>query len=233
MLLATIGGGSITSTALAGSYTLVDGAGIPVCEAYRRNFEPRHDVEPMACERSYDPAIRGFANVQWRRLDLRKHFQLYRDAELILATNTGMGGQGMVLSDSEAAEMARSLEAKARHLRVELYVARVPLFGPDRPVNILNVREVGCGPMPKPSVKISRLFVLDDSLERIDTIMQEQLEGWGLNGSIEIYNGEPYIEAYEPDDNWSTLLTGNGALSIGKFEGFHFDAICKIAFNRK
>src|ERR1700761_4421018 len=72
---------------VAGEYALTDGQGIAVCEAYRKNFEPRHDVEPMACERHYSPAIPGFSAVPWHRLDLTKHFQLYREAEINLATN--------------------------------------------------------------------------------------------------------------------------------------------------
>src|ERR1700680_4925440 len=33
--------------AIAGQYKLIQGSGLPVCEAYRRNFESRHESEPM------------------------------------------------------------------------------------------------------------------------------------------------------------------------------------------
>jgi hypothetical protein len=216
--------------AAAGEYKLTKGDGLPVCEAYRRNFEPRHDKEPMACERHYDPKIPGFKTVPWKKLDLKTHFQLYREAEVELATHV-YGGRGMAMSEKEAQEMAKDLDGKARHLQVELYVARLPLFLGLHAVNVLSVRELGCGRDPKPDVKISRLFVLNGSMTHIDRQKQELLEGGGNNNAtIELFEGEPYVEAYVADDNWSTLFTGSGALSVAQYTDSGFFEVCSIAF---
>lgn len=215
--------------AVAGDYILTEGDGLAVCEAYRRNFEPRHDVEPMACVRQYDSTIPGFASVPWRKLEINKKFELYREAEIDLATNVGTG-QGTVVSEKDAIQMAKHLRGKAEHLQVELYVARLTLFGKSHPVNVLSVRESACGIIPKSDVKISRLFVLNDSLTHIDRQLQERLEGWNNNATIELYEGDPYIESYVADDTWATLLTGSGSLSVAKYTSGGFTPVCRIEF---
>jgi len=104
------------TVALAGEYRLIEGMGLPVCEAYRRNFEPRHDSEPMACQRSYDPSIAGFASVPWKKLDLNEHFNLYQEAERYLATDVVSAQQSTVLSEDEARKISERLHGKAEHL---------------------------------------------------------------------------------------------------------------------
>ena len=82
---------------VAGEYALTDGQGIAVCEVYRKNFESRHDIEPMACERRYSPAI----------------LQLYREAEINLATSVD-GGQGTVIPEKDEVEMAKALDFESQ-----------------------------------------------------------------------------------------------------------------------
>jgi hypothetical protein len=76
-----------SGSAWAGTYQLIAGSGKEVCEAYRRNFEPRKNPEPMACERRYDPNIRGFTAPKWTELDLQKHFDLFRKARIYIMEN--------------------------------------------------------------------------------------------------------------------------------------------------
>jgi hypothetical protein len=223
--------GAACDRAFAGEYELTEGDGLAVCEAYRQNLEPRHDAEPMVCKREYDPKIAGFSEVPWRRLDLKEHFDLYREAEINLATNVD-GAQGTVMSEQDALAMSRALESKAEHLRVELYVARLPLFGTAHPVNVLSVRELACGPIPKTDVKISRLFVLNSSMTHIDAREQKRLQRWGNNATISIFDGTPYIENYVADDNWGTIFTGSGFLSVATYDR-GFRSVCKVTFNPK
>jgi hypothetical protein len=215
--------------AIAGEYELTEGSGVPVCEAYRRNFEPRHDSEPMACERQYSPAIPGFAALPWRKLDLKKHFQLYREAEIQLATDV-YGGQGAAMSREDAQQVAKDLNGKAQHLQVELFVARIPLFNDGNEVTVLSVRELGCGPIPKPDVKISRLFILNKAMTHIDQRKQQQLEGWNNNATIELFDGTPYLEGYVSDDGWGNLFTASGFLSVATYDDKRFEAVCRINF---
>jgi hypothetical protein len=130
-----------SGVAYAGSYQLTSGEGAPICEAYRLNFEPRHDSEPMACERKYDPTIAGFSSPSWRKLDFKKHFEPYKQAEFNLAINDT---DGTVPSEADAREMVRHLDERRNHLATELYVTRLDLFGIGHPVNILSVKERAC-----------------------------------------------------------------------------------------
>src|SRR4051812_46799777 len=82
---------------VAGSYELTQG-GEDVCNAYRRNLEPRHDQKPMACERQYDPAIGGFASIPWKSLDVEQDLDLYRQARIYLATHN-FSAQGTTISE--------------------------------------------------------------------------------------------------------------------------------------
>jgi hypothetical protein len=43
------------------------------------------------------------------------------------------------------------------------------------------------------------------------------MNGWFEHASIELYKGIPYIEAYVPDDDWRSLLTGNGTLRVFRY----------------
>jgi hypothetical protein len=100
-------------------------------------------------------------------------------------------------------------------------------------VNVLNVRELGCGPTPKADVKISRLVVLNETMTHIDPEKQEQFQGWGNNATLELYKGELYLEAYRPDDNWGAMFTGNGTLSVYHSKGGDFERVCNISFKVK
>ncbi len=53
------------------------------------------------------------------------------------------------MSEQDALPMSKALESKAEHLNVELYVARLPLFGTAHPVNVLSVRELAVGPVQR------------------------------------------------------------------------------------
>lgn len=214
------------TVAFAGSYQLTSGEDAPICEAYRRNFEPRHDSEPMACERQYDLTIAGFSSPPWRKLDFKKHFELYKQAEFNLAINDS---DGTVPSEADAREMVRHLDERRNHLATELYVTRLDLFGTGHPVNILSVKERACGIDPKPNMRISRLFVLNDSMTHINRRLQERIEAWSNNATIELFNGEPYIEAYSSDDNWAHLFTSSGTLSIAKFRAA-VEVVCRVKF---
>lgn len=186
--------------AMAGEYALTEGDGLAVCEAYRRNFEPRHDLEPIACERQCNPTIPGFSAVPWRRLDLGEHFDLYREAQINLATNVD-GGRGIAMSQQDALAMTKALEPKTQYLHVELYVARLPLLGAAHPVNVLSIRELPCGAIPKTDVKISRLFVLNSMLTHIDPREQKRLQRWGNDAAAAMYDGTPYLENMIKEDS--------------------------------
>jgi len=207
-----------SASAWAGTYQLVSGNGKDVCEAYRRNFEPRHDPEPMACERHYDPGIPEFTKPVWTELNLKKHFDLYRKAQVYLLQNDN-SPEGMKLSNAEIREVAENLEPRAKTWHVQLYLARLDLARDGRLFNVLMVTRHGCGPNAFPDDKIttSDLFLLNDSLTDIDHDRQDSTNGWLDHASIELYKGKPYIEAYVADDGWRHLLTGNGILSVHQY----------------
>ena len=185
----------------------------------------------MACQRHYDPSIQGFASVPWTRLDLKNHFLLYQEAEMYLATDVASAQQSTVASEAEAKKMSERLHGKAEHLQVELYVAKVKLFGSNRAVNLLSVRELACGADPKPDVKVSRLFVLNEDMTRIDKRLQKRFHGgWYNNATVELFDGEAYLENYVPEDGWGNLFSGDGTLSVSQYSEGSFSPVCKITF---
>lgn len=208
-----------SGSAWAGTYQLVTGNGKEVCEAYKRNFEPRHDPVPMACERYYDPDIPGFARVHWISLDLKKHFELYKKTQVYLLRNDN-SPQGAKLSDKEITEVSENLEPRAETWHVRLYLARLDLDGDGKLLNVLMVEQRGCGPNAKPTDETtkSNLFFLRSSLTDIDYNRQDNMNGWFENATIEIYRGKPYIEVYAADDDWFHLLSGNGVLHVFQYE---------------
>ncbi len=202
-------------SAWAGTYTLVTGAHEEVCQAYKRNFEPRHDSEPMACERRFNRDIPGFSSVQWTRLNLSDHFDLYKKARIYLLRNNN-SSQGMKLSDVEIIQATENLRPSAATWHVQLYLARLDLAGDGHLLNVLMVQRGGCGPDAKPTdaATISDLFFLNDSLTDIDYPRQDNMNGWFEHATIEDYKGRPYIEVYVADGGWLHLLTGNGMLHV-------------------
>jgi hypothetical protein len=204
-----------SASAWAGTYALVTGAHEEVCEAYKRNFEPRHDSEPMACERRFDPDVLGFSSVQWTRLNLSDHFDLYKKTQVYLLRNNN-SSQGMKLSDADIIKATENLRASAATWHVQLNLARLDLAGDGQLLNVLMVQRGGCGPDAKPTdaATISDLFFLNDSLTGIDYARQDNMNGWFEHATIESYKGRPYIEVYVPDGGWLHLLTGSGILHV-------------------
>jgi hypothetical protein len=217
-----------TQALFAGDYKLVSGQGIPVCEAYRRNLEPRHDVEPMACERQYAPSIHGFSSPNWKKLDLSSHFELLRKAWVYLQENND-SPQGMKLSDEEIEkDAAANLKGMAAAHLMELYVARLDLVGDGKLHKVLALRQEGCGPVQL-SGHITRLFVLDSAGKDIDKTVPQSWNSY-YNATIEMYQGQPYLESYTADDNWQTLLTGSGVLTVSRFGRDGGSPVCEVSW---
>ena len=72
--------------------------------------------------------------------------------------------------------------------------------------------------------------ILNKSMTHIDPVQQEKFQGWGNNATIKLFDGTPYLEVYRPDDNWGTLLTGSGMLSVYRYTPYGFDKVCSISF---
>lgn len=196
------------SNAVAGQYKLVEGEGLDVCEAYQKNLEARHDDEPMACERQYDPAIKGFASPRWKRLDLKKHLDLYKQAEIYTQENIAHG-----ITEEGLQESLKYLEMRTKSLKSELYLTRLDLDGDGHRDNVLAIREPTCGPHHEAGMR-TRIYVLNATLSGIDQPRMDRWQDYYNNATIELYKGKPYVEAYEPDHDWGQLLTGSGALHV-------------------
>ncbi len=70
----------IADVATAGSYTLVVGKGIEVCEAYFKNLNsfPKHP--PMVCDRPLNPKLTDFSKPKWQPLEFWPNRHLLRQA---------------------------------------------------------------------------------------------------------------------------------------------------------
>jgi hypothetical protein len=197
---------------LAGEYKLVEGQGKDVCEAYRKNLEPRHDPKPMACEREYASAIAGFSAPAWRKLDITKHRALFLRAWIYFQKHN-TSPQGIKLSDAAIERDAREyLQAILTSGRVEMLTASLDLAGDGKLHKVLAVRLAGCGPDQEPT-HTTEPFVLDESGRDIDRNVPKD---WNLyyNSTIELFNGRAYLESYVADDDWGMLLKGSGELSV-------------------
>ncbi|MEQ1824237.1 MAG: hypothetical protein ABL949_17155 [Fimbriimonadaceae bacterium] len=77
----------IADVATAGSYTLVVGKGIEVCEAYLKNLNsfPKHP--PMVCDRPLNQKFTDFSKPQWQPLEFWPNRHLLRQAERQHASN--------------------------------------------------------------------------------------------------------------------------------------------------
>jgi hypothetical protein len=62
----------------AGEYVLVNGKGVEVCEAYKKNLESFNEPRPMACERKINTNFKDFEKPVWEKVDLEKHRELFR-----------------------------------------------------------------------------------------------------------------------------------------------------------
>lgn len=217
---------------LAGEYSLVSGQGEDVCEAYRQNFEPRKDAEPMVCERRYDPTISGFSPAQWQPLDTATHLDLYRKI-LLYAAETDSSPQGLKPKkrDMEALTTKDLLNARANSLRLQMYVARLNLRGDGHLWNVLAIKEHRCGSPRRPE-PLTSLFLVNDSATELDysTMKESSWWGWSNNSTLELFRGVPYIESYVPDDNWAHAFNGKGRLQVRRGNG---EPVCEIEFTPK
>ena len=70
----------IADVATAGSYLLVVGKGVEVCEAYLENLNsfPKHP--PMVCERPLNPSLTDFSRPKWQPLEFWTNRHLLREA---------------------------------------------------------------------------------------------------------------------------------------------------------
>jgi hypothetical protein len=214
------------ATAVAGEYRLVEGQGQDVCEAYRKNLEPRNDPMPMACERDYNPTIAGFSSPQWHKLDIKKHRRLFLRAWIYLQKHN-TASQGTKLSDAEIERDARDyLEAVLKSGGVELLTASLDLTGNGKMRKVLALRLQGCGPDQAPT-HTTEPFVLDESGS---DIARNVPEDWNLyyNATVELFNGRPYLESYRADDDWGMLLKGTGTLNVLQYTQAGLAQTCSI-----
>ena len=173
----------------------------------------------MACERTYDPKIKGFSSPDWQELDLDRHFTLYKKAMLYSAEHTN-SPEGMKLSNGQIEELIADLPSFVRTWKVRLSIASLDIAGNGNEHNVLRVIHAGCGPHAKrtDTSLSSDLYIVNDTLTDLDYPMQERTRGWLSHATVELYEGKPYVEAYLPDDNWGHLLTGSGVLHVLRYE---------------
>jgi hypothetical protein len=195
----------VGAPAWAGRYDLVKGKDVEVCDAYKKNFKSFDNSRPMACERQYDPHIKGFESPHWQKLDIKKYLHLYKQAETYTATG--------YLSEKDIKDMveSRGQFAMAHQGKTELYLARLDINGDGRMDNILAVRDLSCGPNPEAEkTKKMRLYFLNDTLTDIDYGRQKDWDGIYNNATLVLYKGKPHIERYSPEDGWGNLFTKKG-----------------------
>jgi len=218
-----------TSSVIAGTYQLTLGQGRDICEAYRRNLEPRRDKTPMACERSYDPTIAGFAAPYWQTLDWRTHLDLLRKARIYLQEHNSFA-RAMKLSDAEAErDTPEHVRGWAQTNHVELRTADLDLVGDGGHWKMLAMTEDGCGAHRLPGSRITRLFILNAAGTDVDTSVPRSWNDY-YNATLELYRGRPYVEFYAADDNWGKLLTGNGELDIMRFTPEGVAKVCALSW---
>jgi hypothetical protein len=193
----------------AAYYKLIKGNNVDVCEAYKLNLNSFDNSIPMACERKYDPSIKGFSSVKWQKLDRKKYFNLYKKAEIYIE-----GGWKGASND----EVLQGIEGRAKYQEIELNISRLDLDNSGKLTNVLAVKDFNCGPNPSRTAAFrkTRIYILNDGLTDIDYKRQAHWENSYNNTTIELYKGYPYIEHYEPDDNWGHLFTGDGRLFVMK-----------------
>ena len=205
----------------AGRYELIKGKGVEVCEAYKRNFELFDNARPMACERQYNPSVKGFSSPPWQKLDLKKYIDLYRKAEIYRETG--------YLSEKDLKADTEHIEGRAEALKVELYLARLDINGDGKLDNIFAIRDAWCGPHPSTEKeKTTRVLILNDSLTDIDYARQEEWSGFYRNSTIMLYKGKPYIEGYWPDDGWGNLFTKSGQFYVQQV--FPLARVCQFEY---
>lgn len=68
----------MADVATAGSYILVVGKGIEVCEAYLKNLNSFPNHPPMVCERPLNPKFTDFSKPVWRDLEGLDHLDLLK-----------------------------------------------------------------------------------------------------------------------------------------------------------
>ncbi len=68
----------------AGHYELVNGKGVEVCEAYLKNLNSFHPVEPMRCDRLVNHEFKDFQKPEWDQVDGLKDFDLIVKVDALL-----------------------------------------------------------------------------------------------------------------------------------------------------
>jgi hypothetical protein len=213
----------VSASAEAGVYELTVGQGKDVCEAYRRNLQPHHESTPMACERTYDPAITGFTAPHWKRLELATHMPLYREAYIYLQEHND-SPQGTKPSDKDIEANAGKLSATSAD---ELYTAELDVLGDGRLRKVLQLRFPTCGPDETPGSHQATNFFLDDSGKHINGSVPEDWNSY-YNATWQLYRGKVYLEFYQSDDNWGVLMTSSGALQVIRLTRSGTEVVCRI-----
>lgn len=79
-------------TAHAGSYKLVKGKGVEVCEAYQKNLNSFDHSAPMSCEREINPDMKDFQKPGWKELEAWDNRELIMKIQKFLEpANTTIG----------------------------------------------------------------------------------------------------------------------------------------------
>jgi len=216
----------IGTTALAGQYRLLMGRGTDVCDAYRSELQSRNDPVPMACERQHDPKVKDFSSPPWRRLDIERNIDLFRQAWATLQKFND-APQGTKLSEETIRATAAKLTPQPGD---EIYTVQLDLLGNGRTEKLLALRKDSCGPDQAPGMHQTSLFALDSSGKHIDENVPDIWNSY-YNATLELYKGHVYIEFYEPADNWQSLLTGAGFLDILRYTRTGVERVCRLQWS--
>lgn len=134
----------IADVATAGSYTLVVGKGIEVCEAYFKNLNsfPKHP--PMVCDRPLNPRLTDFSKPAWKELDGQEHLDLLKQIWRSFDQLTADQFEQSPLKDQWIASIRKSREKKG----IGIQRAELDLDLDGTPEPVLHYYELGtCDPL--------------------------------------------------------------------------------------
>lgn len=220
----------VIQPAIAGDYEIVEGKGVDVCEAYKKNLESfDNGGEPMACNRKINSKFKDFERPKRTKLDVWKYKKLLRKIEVYLGRKNSYGNPE---KDSTSWESLLKSRIKFGHVRMEL--ARIDINNNGKINNVIYYYNGRCQTTSSYGTPIvilnNELTDIDKSktlyvMQNLETIDNLDAGDWAYAMySIFKYKNMAYF------DRWSDGYDQKGFLRVFKLKNERDTKICTYEY---
>jgi hypothetical protein len=136
----------LSGICFAGSYELIKGQDLEVCQVYEKYINSFDTDEPMICERPYNPEFPMIERPDWEEVDVNEHpdwlmgwYEVQKEIDLKKMTKKGTGERLQESTVETVRKEIEKLREQSENDQIKMFVSNIDIDNNGKKENILKI----------------------------------------------------------------------------------------------